>query len=126
MYNKQFTQLSDLHKHNFIHTGEHRYLCKICNKRFAQLSDLTRHEVIHTGERRYLCKICNKRFTQLSDLTTVPDTWLFTQEIVDISARYVTHDLLIRQPKKSIMSYTQVNVDLSVSCVINNLISHHI
>jgi len=66
--NREFTQASNLRRHDLIHTGERPFDCETCNKKFSRLSDLRRHSLVHTGERPFLCMVCKEGFSQASVL----------------------------------------------------------
>lgn len=45
-----------------------RYPCGYCDQSFSQISNLKRHEKVHTGERPYTCELCNRGFSTYSNL----------------------------------------------------------
>ncbi|XP_062036452.1 zinc finger protein 263 isoform X3 [Lepus europaeus] len=50
------------------HLGEEAHKCLECGKCFSQNTHLTRHQRTHTGEKPYQCNICGKSFSCNSNL----------------------------------------------------------
>ena len=44
------------------------YKCKICGRSFPSLTNLKRHENLHTGEKVFSCKFCKKTFYEKYDV----------------------------------------------------------
>lgn len=67
---KVFTSLSNLARHERIHSNDknNKYVCKICNKQYLSLEALNSHMHLHTGENLHKCEICKKKFTNPSHL----------------------------------------------------------
>ncbi|XP_013923310.1 PREDICTED: gastrula zinc finger protein XlCGF57.1-like [Thamnophis sirtalis] len=65
---KCFVRLSDLAKHDNIHTGAKAFHCMECGIRFSQLSHLTRHQKIHAGGKSYTFTECDASFAQRPSL----------------------------------------------------------
>ena len=47
---------------------EYIHTCDVCDEAFRNVSDLQRHEIIHTGEKPFKCDVWNQYFFQSSDL----------------------------------------------------------
>ncbi|KAJ1167519.1 hypothetical protein NDU88_007910, partial [Pleurodeles waltl] len=50
---KSFGQLSNLQRHQQIHTGQKTFKCSECVKSFSRLLNLQCHQRTHTGEKPY-------------------------------------------------------------------------
>lgn len=64
---KSYTWLSDLMKHQKVHTEE-RYQCSECEKIYVLKSDLCKHQRSHQEGKAFLCKLCGKSFISAGDL----------------------------------------------------------
>lgn len=53
--------VTDLMKHQVVHTGVKQYQCKICQKSFTQASYVNVHIRTHTGK-PFICGVCDRRF----------------------------------------------------------------
>jgi KRAB domain-containing zinc finger protein len=53
-----------------VHDKKKPYRCEHegCDQAFSQVSNLIRHQRIHTGEKPYVCDTCNKQFASGSNL----------------------------------------------------------
>ena len=55
-------------KNILIFKGEKPYVCQVCQKQFSDRSNLLKHEPIHFEDRQFECVICNKKFAQKRSL----------------------------------------------------------
>ncbi|XP_033244139.1 transcription factor Ouib-like [Drosophila miranda] len=46
------------------------YACNFCNHRCNSMSNLRKHEVVHSGDRPFRCEICDVAFYRMSNLRT--------------------------------------------------------
>ncbi|CAG0902681.1 unnamed protein product, partial [Cyprideis torosa] len=67
---KSFAQSSDLFRHKLMHTGEKPFACRICGRSFARSSHLSMHKLMHTGEKPFACRICGRSFARSSHLSS--------------------------------------------------------
>jgi len=44
------------------------YVCSDCPKHFCAVSDLNRHQLVHTDVKSFGCILCNKSFRHKSDV----------------------------------------------------------
>ena len=49
-----------------LHTKEQPFECNVCRARFNAVSNLRRHERMHSDRVRYTCKYCQKGFKYIN------------------------------------------------------------
>ncbi|XP_034484179.1 zinc finger protein 431-like [Drosophila innubila] len=60
---KNFTTIGNLRIHiKTVHDKIKDFACRFCPNRFSKKCNLRRHEYTHTGEKPYECKVCNQHF----------------------------------------------------------------
>lgn len=60
----QFSKVSHLTAHMYVHTGRKMHTCDVCNKTFTRKGSLKLHRLQHLNEKPYQCEICHKTFLQ--------------------------------------------------------------
>lgn len=60
----QFTKVSHLTAHMYVHTGRRLHSCEVCSKTFTRKGSLKLHRLQHLDEKPYQCDICRKTFLQ--------------------------------------------------------------
>ncbi|KAM4614833.1 uncharacterized protein ACJ7VT_010072 isoform 1-T1 [Polymixia lowei] len=66
---KGFKSKCALKRHLQNHTGYRPHVCSYCDRSFTKPDILKAHIRIHTGERPFACTLCEKRFIQKNILT---------------------------------------------------------
>jgi len=67
---KYFSSVSNLQRHQLIHSGTRKYCCHLCGRQFTQSNTLKEHIRIHTGVRPFVCTVCGHGCRQSSQLRT--------------------------------------------------------
>ena len=57
------TVTSRLTQHKCTRTDERPYICDVFNKVYSQKSNLITHERKHSGELPYVCDVCNMAYS---------------------------------------------------------------
>lgn len=67
---KNFSSPGKLRQHEYSHTGETPYECKIpdCDKKFTSKFKLKRHILIHSQTKTFLCDVCHRAFRRKDHL----------------------------------------------------------
>ncbi|XP_072934304.1 uncharacterized protein [Epargyreus clarus] len=65
---KAFHKLSDLKKHQDVHSDIRKHPCPTCDMRFKDKSNLKRHMLSHTNEKPFSCSGCGNKFKQVASL----------------------------------------------------------
>ncbi|XP_064488026.1 zinc finger protein 227-like isoform X3 [Ornithodoros turicata] len=60
----QFSKVSHLTAHMYVHTGRKLHTCDVCNKTFTRKGSLKLHRLQHLNEKPFQCDICRKTFLQ--------------------------------------------------------------
>jgi len=65
---KYFSTLTNVRRHQLIHSGTRKYCCELCGRQFTQSNTLKEHLRTHTGVRPFVCSVCGHGYTQSSNL----------------------------------------------------------
>ena len=65
---KEFNHVSDLRKHERVHTGDRPFKRDVCGMSFPQAGNLCAYKRTHTGERPHKCETCGTSFLHSSNL----------------------------------------------------------
>lgn len=65
---QQFTNSTDLEKHQILHRKQNVHTCHDCGKTFSQAEVLRKHQCANTEEKPYDCAMCGESFDYIQSL----------------------------------------------------------